>query len=89
MSFCVGTRQDTLVVHTHHVTEAIYGRASDRSICPSSSIKTTNCRSSTSHRKVKARCNGRHLCKLKADNRSYGDPCRGTHKYLEVKYKCA
>ena len=72
-----------------YVSEAIYGRTTDRSICPHSSIKTTHCRSSTSDRKVKALCNGRRICRLKADNRTYGDPCRGTYKYLEVKYKCA
>jgi hypothetical protein len=72
-----------------YVSEAIYGRTADKSICPSWSIKTTHCKSSTSDRKVKALCNGKRLCRLKADHRSYGNPCRGTHKYLEVKYKCA
>jgi hypothetical protein len=42
-----------------------------------------------SDRKVKAQCNGRSICRVKADNRQYGDPCVGTYKYLEVTYKCS
>ena len=71
------------------VSQAIYGRTADRSICPHSSIRTTHCRSSNSDRKVKAQCNGRSICRVKADNRQYGDPCVGTYKYLEVTYKCS
>ncbi|MFX7212943.1 hypothetical protein ABTI51_18425, partial [Acinetobacter baumannii] len=48
-----------------------------------------HCRSSTSDRKVKAQCNGQHICRVKADNRLYGDPCWGTYKYLEVKFECS
>lgn len=70
------------------VLEAIYGRSADRSICPHPSIRTTHCRSSTSDRMVKAQCNGHRICKVKADHRLYGDPCWGTYKYLEVKYRC-
>ena len=72
-----------------YVSQAIYGRTTDGSICPHASIKTTQCRSSISDKKVKALCNGKNQCRLEADNRTYGDPCWGTYKYLEVKYKCA
>ena len=71
------------------VLQANYGRTTDGSICPSWFIKTTHCRSSSSDRKIKALCNEKRVCRLKADVASYGDPCWGTHKYLDVKYKCA
>lgn len=72
------------------VSSAIYGRTADRSICPHPHlpIRTTNCRSSTSDNKVKAMCNGKRICRVKADNGQFGDPCYETYKYLEVKYKC-
>ncbi|XP_063428913.1 L-rhamnose-binding lectin CSL3-like [Mytilus trossulus] len=70
------------------VSSAIYGRTTDRSICPHPAIHTTDCRSSTSDYKVKAMCNGKRICRVKADHRQFGDPCSGTYKYLEVKYKC-
>ncbi|XP_076093540.1 L-rhamnose-binding lectin ELEL-1-like [Mytilus galloprovincialis] len=70
------------------VSSAVYGRTTDRRICPHHSIRTTDCRSSTSDNKVKAMCNGKRICRVKADHRQFGDPCSGTYKYLEVKYEC-
>ncbi|VDI04226.1 Hypothetical predicted protein [Mytilus galloprovincialis] len=72
---------------TISVRSAIYGRSTDSSVCPGK-VKTTHCRSSRSNSKVKAQCNGKRICLLKPTNRQYGDPCRGTYKYLEVEYKC-
>jgi hypothetical protein len=69
------------------ISEAIYGRSADRSICPHPSIRITHCRSYTSDRMVKAQCDGQRICRVKADYRLYGDPSWGTYKYLEVKYK--
>uniref|UniRef100_A0A672HBA1 SUEL-type lectin domain-containing protein n=1 Tax=Salarias fasciatus TaxID=181472 RepID=A0A672HBA1_SALFA len=34
------------------------------------------------------RCNGKRRCNLKASNSVFGDPCRGTYKYLEVDFVC-
>ena len=48
-----------------YVSEAIYGRTTDRNICPHSANKSTHCRSTTSDRKVKALCNGKRICRLK------------------------
>ncbi|XP_071151653.1 L-rhamnose-binding lectin ELEL-1-like [Mytilus edulis] len=70
------------------VSSATYGRTTDKSIFPHPAIHTTDCRSSTSDSKVKAMCNGKRICRVKAGNGQFGDPCSGTHKYLEVKYKC-
>uniref|UniRef100_A0A672HAY8 SUEL-type lectin domain-containing protein n=1 Tax=Salarias fasciatus TaxID=181472 RepID=A0A672HAY8_SALFA len=34
------------------------------------------------------RCNGKRRCNLRASNSVFGDPCRGTYKYLEVDFVC-
>ncbi|XP_063438001.1 uncharacterized protein LOC134719020 [Mytilus trossulus] len=69
------------------IAEAIYGRQTDTSICPTL-VKTSNCRSPASDGKVKSQCNGKSLCELTANNHQFGDPCPGVVKYLEVKYTC-
>uniref|UniRef100_A0A3Q1EJR5 L-rhamnose-binding lectin CSL3-like n=1 Tax=Acanthochromis polyacanthus TaxID=80966 RepID=A0A3Q1EJR5_9TELE len=33
-------------------------------------------------------CDWNHCCAIKASNWEFGDPCWGTHKYLDVTYKC-
>ncbi|XP_020606189.1 adhesion G protein-coupled receptor L1-like [Orbicella faveolata] len=38
---------------------------------------------------VRGRCNGKTECQLQAVSSVFGgDPCRGTYKYLQVKYRC-
>lgn len=34
------------------------------------------------------RCNGRHQCEVRASNRLCGDPHRGVHKSLAIRYSC-
>ena len=34
------------------------------------------------------KCNGENSCVLKPSNSVFGDPCRGTYKYLQVNYGC-
>ena len=34
------------------------------------------------------RCLGKRACNIRADNRIFGDPCRGHTKYLAIQYKC-
>ncbi|XP_071176263.1 L-rhamnose-binding lectin ELEL-1-like [Mytilus edulis] len=75
--------------HRIQIYQAIYGRTTGRIVCPHPSIRTHNCRSSVSNRKIKLQCNRRSLCKLDSNNHQFGDPCYGTYKYLEVKYKCS
>ena len=38
--------------------------------------------------KVKKACDGKTTCVLSSSNGVFGDPCRGTYKYLDVKYVC-
>ena len=64
---------------------AVYGRMS-RKTCNKGKYKF--CRSPSSHRKVKAACNGKSSCKLKASSKMFGNPCPGIHKYLKVTYRC-
>lgn len=45
---------------------------------------TTNCKADNSLSIVKADCQDKPNCVLKADNGKFGDPCVGTKKYLEV-----
>lgn len=56
--------------------------------CPNSGPKTTNCRAANSDKVVSKKCNGKSGCHVPANNHYFGDPCRGTVKYLEVAYVC-
>lgn len=70
-----------------HVLNATYGRL-DRETCPDDPITSTNCRSRNSLKLVQDKCNGKSNCELHASTSEFGDPCHGTYKYLEVKYRC-
>ena len=78
---------------THKLTVkwANYGRTS-QTRCKQGHHKNatakTNCGASNSLKKVKDACNGRNSCSVQADNNTFGEPCHGTYKYLEVKYVC-
>ena len=74
---------------TIDIREAVYGRSNRYTCKAGSSIKTTNCASKVSINKVKQKCTGHSKCKLRVSNGDMGgDPCRGTTKYLYVKYGC-
>nr|XP_057902032.1 L-rhamnose-binding lectin CSL2-like [Doryrhamphus excisus]XP_057902033.1 L-rhamnose-binding lectin CSL2-like [Doryrhamphus excisus] len=74
---------------TIFVLHADYGR-SDHTVCSSGQplfrVENTQCSRRTF--KVGERCNGRNACSVYATNDIFGDPCEGTHKYLEVEYQC-
>ena len=67
--------------------EASYGRH-DHPTCPHPSILTTNCHAGNSLSIVKNNCDNQASCELDSRNSVFGDPCVGTYKYLEVKYRC-
>nr|UCK81593.1 adhesion G protein-coupled receptor, Latrophilin [Arenicola marina] len=46
------------------------------------------CMSTRALRMVEQICQHQTHCKLRADNRRFGDPCYLTPKYLEVQYRC-
>lgn len=70
-----------------NIISANYGRLTGGHIC-GGPVRTTNCGAARSHDKVKKSCQGRRSCRLRASNGIYGDPCVGTYKYLEVRYRC-
>ncbi|XP_078356209.1 uncharacterized protein LOC144641025 [Oculina patagonica] len=70
------------------VLDANYGRL-DRRTCIHVSMSDINCVSSNSLGIVQNKCSCKTSCELLANNREFGgDPCAGTYKYLEVKYRC-
>ena len=68
---------------------ATYGRKT-RAICKHwlSWFMSRNCRARNSTTKVRDLCEGRTWCEVRAINSVFGDPCRGTRKYLQVTYRC-
>jgi len=70
-----------------YIRSAVYGR-NNRNTCPHSSIRTIKCASKNSLQKVRQRCDNKRSCTLEAKNSVFGDPCRGTFKYLNVRYQC-
>lgn len=62
---------------------ANYGRMDGDHVC-GGTYYTTNCKADNSLSIVKADCQDKPNCVLKADNGKFGDPCVGTKKYLEV-----
>ncbi|XP_078353646.1 L-rhamnose-binding lectin CSL3-like [Oculina patagonica] len=85
---CEGTRQAIRCEAPTkiNIVSANYGRL-DRGNCPGP-IKTDNCGAAGSLSKVRRDCQGKRECVLHATNGQYGDPCVGTRKYIEVRYKC-
>ncbi|XP_074538261.1 L-rhamnose-binding lectin SML-like [Halichoeres trimaculatus] len=71
------------------VQRAEYGRG-DRTTCTynrnEAKVADVYCSHITS--KVADSCNGKNTCVIKASNSMFGDPCKGTYKYLEVAYVC-
>ena len=72
---------------TVDIVSATYGRLG-AAYCGHIAGSDTNCSSSKSLDVVKAQCQGRTSCSVPATNRVFGDPCAGTHKYLEVNFSC-
>ena len=56
--------------------------------CPSKFDKDTSCAAKGSLKKIAKKCNGDNFCKITASNSVFGDPCRGTYKYVEMVYVC-
>ena len=71
------------------IVSANYGRRAGPSICPHRLTRNRNCGARSSLYKVRAACQDKPSCRLWASNRVFGDPCRGTYKYLQVGYRCA
>ena len=72
---------------TIDVVDANYGRL-DSNTCHHSKVSGTNCKAANSLVIVRMKCNEEASCELHPVNSVFSDPCPGTFKYLEVKYKC-
>ncbi len=73
------------------VTYANYGRRVPSSVfCSQYDIpnENTDCVSANSMPIVQGLCDGKRTCSVAATYAVFGDPCWGTHKYLEVEYDC-
>ncbi|KAJ8027273.1 Protein eva-1-like C [Holothuria leucospilota] len=64
------------------------GVANDTSVIIPKS-EDTNCRAAESLQILISNCQNEEKCTLRVTNEVFGeDPCPGTHKYLDVTYKC-
>lgn len=66
------------------IISANYGRLTGGHIC-GGPVRTTYCGAPHSLTKVRTACQGKQSCVLQATNSVFGDPCRGTKKYIEVR----
>ena len=73
---------------TISVSLALYGRQKSNVCTDGPNLQTNNCVAVTSLDVVKEKCEGRETCDIQASNGVFGDPCRGTFKYLEIEYSC-
>ncbi|XP_057307810.1 nematocyst expressed protein 6-like [Hydractinia symbiolongicarpus] len=69
------------------IEDAMYGRQNDQ-VCSYGRTTDTNCSAPGVFQKVSDKCHDKMECRLFAYNREFGEPCKGTFKYLEVKYRC-
>lgn len=69
------------------IRSANYGRTTS-SYCTGANSHVRNCKASSSLSKVRAACDNKPSCSLRALNGLFGDPCRGVYKYLVVDAKC-
>ncbi|KAI8500443.1 hypothetical protein Bbelb_220090 [Branchiostoma belcheri] len=68
------------------IDDAMYGRTSSRVCsCPCDSV---TCRAEMSLPAVWKNCQGVQDCTVTASDHIFGNPCRGTAKYLWVAYRC-
>jgi len=72
-----------------HILDGMFGRTK-RWICGNVDFWDYNCR--LPHGKgttiVAKMCEGKQECTVPANTKVFGEPCKNTHKYLEVMYQC-
>ncbi|XP_038079205.1 uncharacterized protein LOC119746366 [Patiria miniata] len=70
------------------INYALYGRVHGSGVCNSNSLGNFNCQAENALSVVKNKCEGKKWCSVPANNYTFGNPCKGTHKYLFVRYWC-
>ncbi|XP_071164438.1 uncharacterized protein [Mytilus edulis] len=76
--------QDDQQLYIHH---AFYGR-SNSVTCSDSRAQQISCSMPDVFVAISHWCNGERECTLAASNRTFGDPCPQTSKYLSLQYSC-
>ncbi|XP_049436889.1 uncharacterized protein LOC125891562 [Epinephelus fuscoguttatus] len=73
------------------VQEALYGRT-DSETCsegkPQAQLTNTDCAQEGTVDVLKRRCDGKRVCEVSVNVFGSPDPCKGTSKYLQIKYIC-
>uniref|UniRef100_A0A1I8I5M9 SUEL-type lectin domain-containing protein n=1 Tax=Macrostomum lignano TaxID=282301 RepID=A0A1I8I5M9_9PLAT len=69
------------------VLRGFYGRTSNK-YCARGPRKTYKCSSGRANKVIASKCNNRRACRVRSNNAVFGDPCRGTYKYMTVRYRC-
>nr|XP_054920459.1 latrophilin Cirl-like isoform X2 [Dermacentor andersoni] len=49
---------------------------------------SVDCKSNRSYNVIRDRCHLNNSCHVLVESLTFGDPCPGTYKYLEVQYRC-
>jgi hypothetical protein len=88
----IGCEGDTVKLSckagTIDVISASYGRHHGGAVCKHPATSNQKCHATQSLDIVRAQCQGKTACAVKANNKQFGDPCGGTFKYLTAKYRC-
>ncbi|XP_071792399.1 uncharacterized protein [Asterias amurensis] len=74
--------------HIIKIDYALYGRVHGSAVCNSQHLLDFNCKAENALSIVKNKCENQRWCSVKATNYVFGNPCKGTHKYLFVRYYC-
>ncbi|CAH1273883.1 ADGRL2 [Branchiostoma lanceolatum] len=69
------------------IDDANWGRTS-ATVCPPCNLCNTNCCAPNSLSIMRGACESLQKCTVRAREDIFGDPCKGTEKYLEATYHC-
>jgi len=77
------------LIHISQQHDVYYGRE-EVAVCGQAVVEgwDYNCRASDGKAKVSAQCEGKQECTIPVNNDYFGNPCKGTFKYLRVHYEC-
>lgn len=92
---CEGSPLDircSSLTHSLFILDALWGRDGPTPLCgiPVENLKykSLNCYSPTTLPRVRSACHKKNACLLTASRNVFGDPCKGTQKFLRVTFYC-
>jgi len=76
------------------ISDAMYGRTvSGKVACAHRSVpknvKGLTCKGAQTKQKVQSMCEGRPKCSVTARDFTFGNPCKGIYKHLDIEFYCA